>query len=142
MAARIAAAQAPHSPTVQRWVDRTMPPGREPLVLFTTLARDGRLFERFFSGGLLDRGHLTLREREIVIDRTTARCGSEYEWGVHVAFFARKAELTREQIDATVHRRPGSDVWSKRDLLIVRLADELHETNSVGDLLWPELKGE
>lgn len=46
--------------------------GRTPLVLFTTLARDKRLFGKFFGGGLLDRGHLTLRQREIVIDRTTA----------------------------------------------------------------------
>jgi hypothetical protein len=53
-----------------------MPPGREPLVLFTTLARDERLFERFFAGGLLDQGQVTLRQREIVIDRTTALCRS------------------------------------------------------------------
>jgi hypothetical protein len=31
-----------------------MPPGVEPLVLFRTLARDPRLFERFMGGGLLD----------------------------------------------------------------------------------------
>ena len=66
-----------------------MPPAVPPLMLFTTLARDPRLFGKFFAAGLLDRGHLTLRQREIVIDRTTALCGSEYEWGVHVALFAR-----------------------------------------------------
>ena len=48
-------------------------------------------------GGLLDKGHLTLRQREIVIDRVTARCGSEYEWGVHVAFFAKRAGLDAAQ---------------------------------------------
>jgi hypothetical protein len=26
-----------------------------------------------------------MREREIVIDRVTASCGAEYEWGVHVS---------------------------------------------------------
>jgi len=31
------------------------------LVLFTTVARDERLFERFRGGGLLDPGQLTLR---------------------------------------------------------------------------------
>ena len=31
---------------------------------------------------------LSLREREIVIDRVCARCGCAYEWGVHVAAFA------------------------------------------------------
>jgi alkylhydroperoxidase family enzyme len=31
---------------------------------------------------------LSRREREIVILRTTGRCGCEYEWSVHVAYFA------------------------------------------------------
>jgi hypothetical protein len=56
-----------------------MPPGIAPLGLFKVLAGDERLFRRFVSGGLLDRGHITLRQREIVIGRVMARCGSEYE---------------------------------------------------------------
>jgi Carboxymuconolactone decarboxylase family len=43
-------------------------------------------------------GRLTIREREIVIDRVTTSCGAEYEWGVHVAAFADKAALTEDQI--------------------------------------------
>ncbi len=39
-----------------------------------------------------------LREREIVIDRTCARCGCEYEWGVHVAFFAVRAGFDDAQL--------------------------------------------
>jgi hypothetical protein len=53
--------------------------GAPPLVLFTTMARDRCLFFNFFNSGLLDRGNLTIREREIVIDRVTASCGAEYE---------------------------------------------------------------
>lgn len=30
--------------------------------------------------------------------RSTARCGCEYEWGVHVALFVSKADLTPAQI--------------------------------------------
>ncbi|GAA3246389.1 carboxymuconolactone decarboxylase family protein [Dactylosporangium siamense] len=33
---------------------------------------------------------LTLREREIVILRTCARRGCEYEWGAHVLVFANR----------------------------------------------------
>jgi hypothetical protein len=29
---------------------------------------------------------LSLRHRELLILRTTALCGAEYEWGVHVRF--------------------------------------------------------
>ena len=142
MAARMVPTPAPHSPKVQQWLDRTMPPGRAPLVLFTTLARDERLFDRFFSGGLLDRGHLTLREREIVIDRTTARCGSEYEWGVHVAFFGRRVGLTAGQLASLVHGGPDDACWTPGEALLVRLCDELHETATVSDGLWAALRAE
>jgi hypothetical protein len=75
--------------------------------LFTPLARDERLFERLTGGGLLDRGHLTLRQREIVIDRVTINCGSEYEWGVHVAMFA---EMVGRAAPNDVRRCPSGAV--------------------------------
>jgi alkylhydroperoxidase family enzyme len=119
-----------------------MPPGVEPLKLFRTLAHNPRVLERFFAGGLLDKGSISLRERELAILRTTARCGSEYEWGVHVKFFAEKAELTSDQIRATVKGGADDEVWGRRDALIVRLADALHETATIDDGLWSELKAE
>jgi hypothetical protein len=77
MAARIAAAERPYAADMEETLERLMPPGVEPLLLFRTLARDRRLFRRFMAGGLLDKGTLSLREREIAIDRTCARCGAE-----------------------------------------------------------------
>jgi alkylhydroperoxidase family enzyme len=142
MTARISPAQPPFAPEIKAALERIMPPGVPPLVLFTTLARNERVFQRFMAGGLLDKGSISLREREIMIDRTTARCGSEYEWGVHVALFADKAELTPQQIAATATAEGSVPVWSKRDQLIVRLADELHETNTMSDALWAELSAE
>ena len=69
--ARIAPAAPPLEPDMQEAIDAIMR-GAPPLVLFTTMARDRRLFFKFFNSGLLDRGHLTIRQREIVIDRVTA----------------------------------------------------------------------
>jgi hypothetical protein len=66
---------APYADDVQATFDKIMPPGVPPLSLFTTLARVPRVWERFRAGSLLDRGPLSLRHREIVIDRTTARRG-------------------------------------------------------------------
>ena len=83
----------PYPPELQAIFDRVMPPGVPPLSLFTTLARVPRVYERFRAGSLLDRGPLSLRHREIVIDRTCARCGCAYEWGVHVAFFAQRVAV-------------------------------------------------
>lgn len=114
--------------------------GRPPLVLFTTLARDKRLFGKFFGGGLLDRGHLTLREREIMIDRTTALNGAEYEWGVHVAAYGDAADLTREQIVSLVTGGPDDACWTEADAILIRLADVLHRDSTVDARLWSALR--
>jgi hypothetical protein len=74
--ARIEPAPLPLQRDMQDAVDAIMR-GATPLVLYTTMARDRRLFFKFFDSGLLDRGHLTIRQREIVIDRVTADCGAE-----------------------------------------------------------------
>ena len=137
---RIAPLAAPYPPAIQAAFDAIMPSGTPPLVLFTTLARNPRVYDRFRAGSLLDKGTLSLREREIVIDRTCARCGSEYEWGVHIAFFAKPAGLTPNEIAATA--APGADGWSPREALLIRLVDALHDTNDVGDDLWSALKAE
>jgi alkylhydroperoxidase family enzyme len=140
--ARIAPAESPFAPEVQARFDKLMPPGVPPLALFRVLARDLRLFQRFMGGGLLDKGHLTLRQREIVIDRVTARCGSEYEWGVHVAFFAERAGLDAAQQRSLVRGGPDDACWTGEDALLIRFCDALHEACDVGDALWAELRAQ
>lgn len=139
MTARLSPASPPLDEDVARIIDQTMR-GQPPLHLFTTLARDPRLAKKFFAGGLLDKGNLTLRQREIVIDRTTALCASEYEWGVHIAGFGAKAGLTEEQIHATVHGSAQDACWSADDRLLIRLCDALHAHANVDDGLWEELR--
>src|SRR5262245_9596084 len=140
--ARIAPAQPPFPVEVQAALDRTMPPGMPPLVLFTTLARDPRLFGKFFAAGLLDRGHLTLRQREIVIHRTTALNRSEYEWGVHVALFAARVQLTPQQLHSTVHGSADDACWSDDDRPLLRLCDALHAHSTIDDSLWTQLRAQ
>jgi alkylhydroperoxidase family enzyme len=82
---------------------------------------------------------LSLREREIVIDRVCARCGCSYEWGVHVAAFGGAAGLDDAQIAATQAARQPEGVWSERELLLVRAVDELHDRGSIADPLWRAL---
>lgn len=137
--ARIAPAEPPFPPDMQDLLDRTMR-GAPPLLLFTTLARDPRLFRKFFAAGLLDRGHLTLREREIVIDRTTALCRSEYEWGVHVALFGRHVELNEAQIRSLVHGSAEDACWREEERDLLRLCDALQAQCDVDDALWSALR--
>jgi alkylhydroperoxidase family enzyme len=138
--ARIEPDAPPFAPEVQAAIDRVMPPGRAPLRLFTTLARDARLATRFFAGGLLDRGHLTLRQRELMIDRTTARCGSEYEWGVHMAIFGARVGIDAAQAHSLVNGSPEDACWSAEDRLVLQFADTLHDTDDVDDALWHALR--
>src|ERR1700755_185028 len=98
---RIAPLEPPYTPEIQSQFDRIMR-GAPPLMLFRVMASNARAWEKFRAGSLLDRGPLTLREREIVIDRTCALTGCEYEWGVHVATFAQAAHLTAAEVHATV----------------------------------------
>lgn len=136
--ARIAPAEPPLRADVQAAIDEVMR-GNPPLVLFTTLARDPRLFFKLFGGGLLDRGHLTVRQREIVVDRVTAACGAEYEWGVHVSVYAGPAGLDAAQLRSLTDGSPDDPCWEESDRALIRLCDSLHETCTVDDALWEEL---
>jgi alkylhydroperoxidase family enzyme len=135
---RVSPAPEPLPTDIQATIDAIMR-GHPPLVLFTTLARDRRLFFKFFNSGLLDRGHLRLREREIVIDRVTAQCNAEYEWGVHVSTYAGKAALSDTQIQSLTTGGPDDNCWDDEERLLIRLCDNLHNSCSVDDELWSEL---
>lgn len=140
MTARIAPAAPPYPAETQAFLDRIMPPGVPPLALFTTLARDARLLARLHGGGLLDKGNLTLRQREIVIDRVTALSGSEYEWGVHIAFFAGRAGLDTAQQRSLARGSTDDACWSPEDRLLLRACDMLHARCDLDDALWEELR--
>ena len=61
---------------------------------------------------------------EIVIDRTCARCGCEYEWGVHVAFFAQRVGLSDEQIASLTYGKATDACWTdERDRLLIEAVD-------------------
>jgi len=84
-----------------------------------------------------------MRAREIVIDRTCARCGCEYEWGVHVAFFAARVGLDEAQVTSLTHGTDEDPCWeTASDRLLIRLVDELHDSSTVRDDLWQALSGE
>jgi 4-carboxymuconolactone decarboxylase len=138
---RIQPLQAPYPEAVAETLRRMMPPGADPLKLFRTVARNEHVLERFRTIGayLLNFGTLEPADREIVLHRTCARCGCEYEWGVHAAVFARNVGLSEAQLAATVSGDADDPAWSERESLLVRLADELHDDADVSDGLWSEL---
>jgi alkylhydroperoxidase family enzyme len=105
------------------------------LALFRTVAHNPRVLSRWRGGGLLDRCSLSLRQREIVILRVTARLGAEYEWGVHVAHFAGKAGFSAVELAASVHGAAAD--WPAADEeVLVECVDALVATATLGDDLW------
>jgi alkylhydroperoxidase family enzyme len=114
----------------------------EPLALFRTLGVHEELATRMrpLGAGILGHGLLEPRLREVMIHRTCALCGAEYEWGVHAVAFGRPLGLTDEQLAATVHGDAEHRAWSAAERAVYRLADELHATGDVSAELFAELE--
>ncbi|MGC4755571.1 carboxymuconolactone decarboxylase family protein [Micromonospora trifolii] len=80
---------------------------------------------------------LALREREIVILRTCARCRCEYEWGVHLMAFADRAGPARDEVTSLTRGSPDDPCWTAgRQAMLIRMVDALHDSSNVGDDLW------
>ena len=129
---RISPLQPPYAPDIQQQFDRIMR-GAPPLVLFRVMAGHARAWDKFRAGSLLDHGPLSLREREIVIDRTCALNACEYEWGVHVAIFAGPARLSEEQVRATVLEPANAPCWSPAEQVLIAAVDSLHQRSTFSD---------
>jgi 4-carboxymuconolactone decarboxylase len=142
MTARLQPLTAPFEPEIAESLRRLMGPiEAEPLALFRTIAHHPALLERFRQTGstLLSFGRLPDADRETIIHRTTARCGAAYEWGVHAVTFAAALGLDERWLSATWNGDPD-DFGDPGQALLVRFADELHDTATVGDATWAALR--
>jgi alkylhydroperoxidase family enzyme len=129
---RIEPLNPPYPGEIAAQFDRIMR-GASPLMLFRVMAGHARAWDKFRAGSLLDPGPLSLREREIVIDRTCALNRCEYEWGVHVAIFAEAARLTDEQVRATVLGAADAPCWSVPEQALIAAVDALHQRSTLSD---------
>jgi 4-carboxymuconolactone decarboxylase len=140
---RIAPLDPPYSEETATFLEKWMGPGQdvEPLRLFRTLAVHEQLASRMrpLGAGLLGHPRLQERDRELLILRTCARAGAEYEWGVHAVAFGKPLGLTDEQIAATVEGDPHDPVWSEPDGQLIAAADALYDSDTIPDELWARL---
>jgi alkylhydroperoxidase family enzyme len=141
---RIIPATPPYPDDVEQQLASMMPPGTDPIGLFRTFVRNMPMatsMSRWGAYELSRKLSLSMRDREIIIDRTCARCHCEYEWGVHIAFFADRVGLTDEQVTSLTHGQPADTCWiDRRDQLLVETADALHDTATIDDRLGDELR--
>ncbi|MFJ6087943.1 carboxymuconolactone decarboxylase family protein [Streptomyces sp. NPDC092369] len=140
---RIPPLNPPYEPHIKTMLDKWMPPDTavEPLALFRTFGVHDELFSRMLplGSGLLGHGRVEPRLRELVIHRTCALCGAEYEWGVHAVTFGSPLGMTDGQLFSTVHGSADDPVWSQREALVFRLTDAVHATSGISDELFTEL---
>jgi 4-carboxymuconolactone decarboxylase len=138
---RLAPLNPPYDPELARTLTRMMPPGHEPLKLFRTVAHNRHILDKLRSTGsyLLNFGTLDPADRELVIQRTCARCGCEYEWGVHAAVFGAHVGLTGDKLAATLTAAADDGAWTAREALLIALVDELHDTGTASDQTWDAL---
>lgn len=140
---RIEPVSPPYRDEVAERLEAMMPPGVPPIGLFRTFARNLAMVAAMGHWGgyeLSKRLSLSMRDREIVIDRTCARCRCEYEWGVHILFFADRVELTSEQVSSITHGTSTDACWSdERDRLLVEATDVVHDDADIDDDLWDRL---
>jgi 4-carboxymuconolactone decarboxylase len=141
-APRIAPLDPPYAPDTEvllsKWMGRS---NEEPLKLFRTLAVHNELASRMrpLGAGILGHPRLDPRERELLILRTCARAGAEYEWGVHAVVFGAAVGLSEVQIAATANGNADDAVWSERDAQLIAAADALYDSDTIPDELWAQL---
>jgi 4-carboxymuconolactone decarboxylase len=142
--ARIAPLQPPYAASVESMLAKWMPPASdaEPLRLFRTLAVHEQLMSRMrpLGAGILGSSALVAPQlREVVIHRTCALTGAQYEWGVHAVAFGAPLGLSATQLHSTVRGDWRDQCWEPDQASVLRLADELHATSTISDELWREL---
>ncbi len=144
MTTRIEPLGPPYPTEIDEQLRSLMPPGVPPLLLFRTFVKNAPMTAALRAWGgyeLSDAMSLTTRDREIVINRVCARCACEYEWGVHVAFFAEQVELTQEQITSLTHGTAVDACWTtERDRVLIEAVDALHDRASIDDDLFDRLR--
>lgn len=143
---RIAPLEPPYPAAIAARFARLLPPGLVPPRLFAAVARNQGLFCHLVDSGwlgptgLLDRRVLAPRLRELVILRTCAAAGNDYEWRLHVHTIAARMGLSDREIDDTRSAQPDTRLWSGAEQAAMRLADALVQRLAVDDGLYAQLR--
>ena len=144
--ARIQPLDPPYDHDTGEQLTKMMPPGVDPILFFRTVAKNLPMTAAMGTWANYELSRdlgLAFRDREILIDRTCARCGCEYEWSLHVAYFAERARLVPEQIASITHGGVHDPCWTdERDRLLIRTADALHDASTIDDDLHGDLVAE
>lgn len=137
---RIAPLEAPFDEASAAAIEELGP----PIALFRLLARRPDRAHGIHGWGsyyLSRRSALSLRHRELAIDRTTALCGAQYELAIHLDVFAERANLTPPQQRSLATGNHTDACWTDAaDRAVLRAVDALHLHSDLDDEQWHELR--
>ncbi len=130
---RIGLLQKPWPDAFAATVEKLVAPGGDPIGLFTALGQSQKALERFLAGAVAGKGALDFHSRELIIDRTAAKTGCEYEWGIHTKLFAAKAGLSPEQVRSTYDGHADDGHWDAKDAATIASVDALIANKKFSD---------
>jgi alkylhydroperoxidase family enzyme len=130
---RIAPLTRPYPEALAPALNALTPEGGDAPMLFRIIGTSERAWAKFMAGSLLDKGPLPVRERELVIFRTAAQIGADYEWGMHATIFAERCAIDRDQLDALAKKDAESGSWSDSDAALIATVDILIDRRHLDD---------
>ncbi len=130
---RIGLLQKPWPEAFAATVEKIVAPGSEPLALFTAVGQSQKALDRFLGGAVAGKGALDFHTREVVIERTAARTGCEYEWGIHTKLFAAKAGINEAQVRSTFDGHADDGNWEPADAAVIASVDALLANKKLSD---------
>ena len=133
----------PYDPADAERLARLLPEGAEPVHLMRQLLRahpDLTEALMILPGFLHGSGsRLDPRTRELVVARTLARCGNDYEWGIHLAPAADVARFSAEERSALATGAADDPVWDRHDQVLLHAVDELYDSETLSDATFTAL---
>lgn len=115
----------------------TLPDGR-PLNMFLTLAHHPQLLKRVnLLAGAFHRGKLAAGDRETVVLRVAATCGTSYVFDKHAAIAVR-CGLTQADVDILRSGATPSQ-WTGRQRALLDFTDSVLDQDAVKDSVWSKV---
>jgi 4-carboxymuconolactone decarboxylase len=126
---------------------RIFPPDRPAPHLYLSVAKNESLFIDMIDmgfitpTGLMDRRTIPSRLRELLILRTCAKAGNDYEFDLHVKTISGKMGLSKPEIEDLKNPDIDDDLWPTAERALIAMTDELVQNISLTDEVFERLSG-
>jgi hypothetical protein len=124
---------------------KIFPPGLPSPNLYRSVARNESLFIDMIDmgligpTGLMDRGTIPSRIRELLILRTCVQSRNDYEFKLHEKTISRKMGLSKAEVEDLKKQRIDNNLWSDAEASLIAMTDELVESTSLSNDVFEHL---